>query len=205
MISNYRKRPPGKSTLLGLRYANWVSLESVDGRRLSLVAVHVAPPFRDEQGNAGRLLRPSVRRLSRLVQDLSSHGPVLVGGDFNVNYRTARYPRDLLNQARLRPTYDLMGNYFPTGDHHGGTIDYVFVRAKSQLQVDWHRPVELNSDHDAVVAGLSWTTDPPEAETTTVRSQPDGTDEERRPLPRHCASTSRVPRPVRPSGSRPGG
>ena len=72
-----------------------------------------------------------------------------------------------------------MGSYFPTGDHHGGTIDYVFVRSKGKLEADWHRPVELNSDHDAVVAGLSWTTDPPQPETTIVRSQPDGTDEER--------------------------
>jgi endonuclease/exonuclease/phosphatase family metal-dependent hydrolase len=179
LISNYTKRPPGKKTLLGLRHANWVTLESADGRRLSLVSVHVSPPFRDDRGRWIDLLRPSVRRLSGLVQELSSRGPVLVGGDFNVNYRSGRYPRDLFNEARLRPTYDLLGNYFPTGDHHGATIDYVFLRPKNQLQVDWHRPVELNSDHDAVVAGLSWTTEPPQPATTVVRSQPDGTDEER--------------------------
>ena len=157
MMSNYQKKPPGKTTLLGLRYANWVSLESIDGRQLSLVSAHVAPPFRDDRGNWIDLLRPSVRRVNLLVQELSSHGPVLVGGDFNVNYTSGRYPRDLLAEARLRPTYDLLGTRFPTGDHHGATIDYVFVRGKGQLQVDWHRPVELNSDHDAVVAGLSWT------------------------------------------------
>ena len=194
-ISNYTKRPPGKKTLLGLRYANWVSLESVDGRRLSLVAVHVAPPFRDEQRKVVDLLRPSVRRLSTLVQQLKSFGPVLAGGDFNVNYRSGRYPQDLLTEARLKPTYDLMGGYFPTGDHHGGTIDYVFLRPKGQLQVDWHRPVELNSDHDAVVAGLSWTTDAPQSEVTTVvRSRPDGTEEERlavgTALREHLASTA---------------
>jgi endonuclease/exonuclease/phosphatase (EEP) superfamily protein YafD len=194
-ISNYTKRPPGKQTLLGLRYANWVSLESVDGRRLSLVAVHVAPPFKDDQGKVVDLLRPSVRRLSTLVEQLNSFGPVLAGGDFNVNYRSGRYPRDLLTEARLKPTYDLLGGYFPTGDHHGGTIDYVFLRPKGQLQVDWHRPVELNSDHDAVVAGLSWTTDPPQSEVTTVvRSRPDGTEEERlavaTALREHLASTA---------------
>ncbi|MGH3334619.1 MAG: endonuclease/exonuclease/phosphatase family protein [Nocardioides sp.] len=195
LISNYRKKPPGKQTLLGLRYANWVSLKSVDGRRLSIVAVHVAPRFRDEQGDWVDLLRPSVRRLSLLVQELSSRGPVLVGGDFNVPYNGPRYPRDLLTQARLRPTYDLLGTSFPTGDHHGGTIDYVFVRSKGKLEADWHRPVELNSDHDAVVAGLSWTTEAPNPEvTTTLRSQPDGTAEERRAVARaltqHLASTA---------------
>ena len=179
-ISNYTKKPPGKTTLLGLRYANWVTLESVDGRRLNLVATHVAPPFRNDRGRTVDLLRPSVRRLTGLLEQL--RGPVLVGGDFNVNYVSGRYPRELFDQARLKPTYDLMGRHFPTGDHHGGTIDYVFVRGTRQLQVDWHRPVELNSDHDAVVAGLSWTTEAPAPEpgtSTVVRNRPDGTTEER--------------------------
>ena len=191
LISNYRKKPRGKRTLLGLRYANWVSLESEDGRRLSLVATHMAPRFRDQDGKLIDLLRPSVRRLGVLVEDLSSHGPVLVGGDFNAPYNKPRYPRDLLTEAHLRPTYDLLGTSFPTGDHHGATIDYVFVRAKGQLEADWHRPVELNSDHDAVVAGFSWTQPPA---TTVVRSQPDGTTEERNAvgevLRQHLARTS---------------
>jgi endonuclease/exonuclease/phosphatase (EEP) superfamily protein YafD len=193
-ISNYTKKPPGRTTLLGLRYANWVSLESIDGRRLSLVSTHVSPPFRDGQGNWIDLLRPSVRRVGLLVQELASHGPVLVGGDFNANYGSARYPRDLLTDARMHPTYDMLGTSFPTGDHHGATIDYLFVRGTGQLQADWHRPVELNSDHDAVVAGLSWTTEPPQPVTTTVSNQPDGTAQERRAVVRvvrrHLAETA---------------
>lgn len=193
-ISNYTKRPPGKQTLLGLRYANWVKLESVDGRRLSVVSTHVAPPFTDDQGNRIDLVRPSVRRLSLLVDQLKGYGPVLVGGDFNAPYNSARYPRDLLTEAGLKPTYDLLGTSFPTGDHHGGTIDYLFLRGKGQLQADWHRPVELNSDHDAVVAGFSWTTEAPRPEvTTTVKNQPDGTTAERRAVARelrlHLAQT----------------
>ena len=193
-ISNYPTKPPGKSTLLGLRYANWVSLESVDGRRLSIVSTHVSPSFKDAHGNWVDLLRPSVRRIGSLVEDLSRQGPVLVGGDYNVNYVSGRYPRDLLDRAKMRPTYDLLGTHFPTGDHHGGTIDYVFVRGKGKLQVDWHRPVELNSDHDAVVSGLSWTTPPPEPPDTVVSNQPDGTAPERtavlRTLRQHLADTT---------------
>jgi endonuclease/exonuclease/phosphatase (EEP) superfamily protein YafD len=184
-ISYYPTRPPGKHTYLGIRYANWVSLESPDGRRLSVVSVHVAPPFNDENGDRVDLLRPTVRKVSRLVDELKGFGPVLIGGDFNVPYNSARYPRDLLTAARMRPTYDLLGTSFPTGDHHGATIDYVFVRGKGQLEADWHRPVELNSDHDAVVAGLSWTTEAPQSEvTTTVKNQPDGTTAERRAVAR---------------------
>jgi endonuclease/exonuclease/phosphatase (EEP) superfamily protein YafD len=178
-ISDYPTRPPGKNTYLGRRYASWVSLESIDGRRLSVVSAHIAPMFKDDKGRWVDLLRPSVRRINRLVGTLSSHGPVLVGGDFNVHYRSGRYPRDLLTEGRLRPTYDLLGTYFPTGDHHGATIDYVFVRAQGQLRADWHRKVELNSDHDAVVAGLSWATEAPDP-VIVVRSQPDGTSAERR-------------------------
>ena len=193
-ISNYPTKPPGKSTLLGLRYANWVSLESVDGRRLSIVSTHVAPMFKDAHGDWVDLLRPSVRRIGSLVEDLSRHGPVLIGGDYNVSYVSGRYPRDLLDAAKMRPTYDLLGTHFPTGDHHGGTIDYVFVRGKGKLQVDWHRPVELNSDHDAVVAGLSWTTPAPEPADTVVTNQPDGTAQQRtavlRTLRQHLADTS---------------
>jgi endonuclease/exonuclease/phosphatase (EEP) superfamily protein YafD len=192
-ISNYTKKPPGKSTLLGLRYANWVKLESIDGRQLSLVSTHVSPPFRDNQGRWVDLLRPSVRRVGGLVQDLASYGPVLVGGDFNVNYHSGRYPGDLLTDARLRPTYDMLGTYFPTGDHQNGTIDYVFARGKGQLQADWHRPVELNSDHDAVVAGLSWSTAAPDP-VTVVRNRPGGTVQQRRAvghaLRQHIAGTA---------------
>lgn len=194
-ISYYPTRPPGKRTYLGIRYANYVSLESPEGRHLSVVSVHVAPPFKDDNGNLVDLLRPTVRKVSRLVGELSSFGPVLVGGDFNVPYNGPRYPRDLLTEARLRPTYDLLGTSFPTGDHHDATIDYVFVRGKGQLQADWHRPVELNSDHDAVVAGLSWTTEAPQPEvTTTVQNKPSGTAEERRAVARelrhHLAQTA---------------
>jgi endonuclease/exonuclease/phosphatase family metal-dependent hydrolase len=195
LISGYRKKPPGKTTLLGLRYANWVTLESVDGRRLNLVSTHVAPPFRNARGRTVDLLRPSVRRLTGLLEQL--RGPVLVGGDFNVPYVSVRYPRVLLDEARLKPTYDLMGTSFPTGDHHDATIDYIFVRGQRQLQVDWHRPVELNSDHDAVVAGLSWKSEAPlpePVETTVVRSRPGGTADERlavgRVLRQHLAGTA---------------
>jgi endonuclease/exonuclease/phosphatase (EEP) superfamily protein YafD len=182
-ISNYRKRPPGKKTRLGLRHANWVTLQSVDGRVLSVVSAHISPTFKDGSGKLVDLLKPSVRRLNRLVEQLGSHGPVLVGGDFNVHYKSGRYPRQLFNSSGLQPTYDLMGNYFPTGDHGGHTIDYLFLRGADQLQVDDHYPVELRSDHDAVVAGLSWTADPVST-TEVVTNDPAGT----RPLQRAVAN-----------------
>lgn len=174
-ISDYRQVPEGRSIKLGLRYANWVTLESPDGRRVSVVAVHIAP--RDD--DMPDLLRPSVRRLVGLVERLAPQGPVLVGGDFNVHYRSGRYPRDLLDPAGLVPTYDTLGTYFPTGDHHGATIDYVFNRGAKLLQANQHRPVELNSDHDAVVTDLSWLVDAP-GDTQRLMSDPTGGDEARR-------------------------
>lgn len=168
-ISDYRKVPRGRNIRLGLRYANWVTLQAKDGRRLSVVAAHVPPLVRDMPD----LLRPTVRRIGALVTELAPSGPVLVGGDFNVHYTSGRYPRDLLDAAQMVPTYDTLGNHFPTGDHHGATIDYVFNRGGGVLTADRHSKFELNSDHDGVQAGFSWLVDAP-SDTAQVVSDPRG-------------------------------
>lgn len=167
-ISNWRGKPPGRNIELGRRFANWVTLTSAEGRTLSVVSVHVAPVTRGMPD----LRRRSVRKLGELVATLGPRGPVLVGGDFNVHYKSGIYPRDLLSEASLVPTYDMLGTFFPTGDHQGATIDYVFNRGTDRLFADTHRPMELNSDHDAVIADLSWQVDAP-AETQTLTSDPD--------------------------------
>jgi endonuclease/exonuclease/phosphatase family metal-dependent hydrolase len=183
-ISNYRKKPPGRRIRLGLRFANWVTLQSADGRQLSVVSVHVAPKDR----NMPDLLRPSVRRVSRLVGTLAPRGPVLVGGDFNVHYKSGRYPRDLLDPAGLVPTYDTIGTYFATGDHGGYTIDYVFNRGSDVLAGAEHYPMELHSDHDAIVAGLDWLVDAP-SQTVRLVSDPRGDAEARRRALRSLVGT----------------
>jgi hypothetical protein len=142
-----------------------------------VVAVHVAPIDK----NMPDLLRRSVRRIGGLVEQLAPAGPVLVGGDFNVHYKSGRYPRDLLDAAQLVPTYDSLASTFPggTGDHGGYTIDYVFNRGGGELAVEQHRAAELNSDHDMVVAGLDWLVDAP-ADTQRVTSDPGGDKEAQR-------------------------
>jgi hypothetical protein len=168
-ISDWRGKPPGREVELGRRYANWVTLQGIDGRVLSVVSIHVAPVVRGMPD----LLVHSVNRLGQLVDQLAPTGPVLVGGDFNVHYKSGRYPRDILTAHELVPTYDVMGSYFPTGDHHDATIDYVFDRGVDTLLPDSQYPVELRSDHDAVVAGLSWATDVP-SDTQVVTNDPRG-------------------------------
>ena len=174
-ISNYRKVPRGRNIRLGLRFANWVTLRSPEGQQLSVVAAHVPPLARDMPD----LLRPSVRRIGELVDQLAPSGPVLVGGDFNVHYTSGRYPRDLFDAAHMVPTYDTLGGYFPTGDHRGATIDYIFNRGEGILGADQHSKFELNSDHDGVMAGFSWKVDPPAA-TEEVVSDPTGDQESQR-------------------------
>lgn len=177
-VSNYRDIPPGRNIRLGLRFANWVTLQSADGRTISVVAAHVAPLDR----NMPDLLRPSVRKIGALVEELAPAGPVLVGGDFNVHYRSGRYPRDLLTDAGMVPTFDTLGNHFATGDHQGATIDYLFNRGADVIGATQHKAVELNSDHDAVVGGFDWTADSPE-ETQRLSSDPaGGADEKRRAI-----------------------
>lgn len=174
-VSNYREIPPGRNIRLGLRFANWVTLQGTDGRVLSVVAAHVAPL----DNNMPDLLRPSVRRIGALVKELAPAGPVIVGGDFNVHYRSGRYPRDLLTDARMVPTYDTLGGWFATGDHQGATIDYLFNRGADVLGATQHQAVELNSDHDAVVAGFDWLVDSPE-ETQRLASDPTGDASDKR-------------------------
>lgn len=170
-ISKWRGVPPGKKIELGRRAANWVTLQGVDGRTVSVVSAHVAPPTKGMPD----LLRRSVRNLTVLVDQLALRGPVVVGGDFNVHYTSGRYPRDLLTAAGLVPTYDTLANHFGTGDKYGHTIDYVFVRNGATTTPVAHRPAELRSDHDAVVADLGWTVDAP-ASVTSVVSDPSATD-----------------------------
>ncbi|GAA0981432.1 hypothetical protein ENKNEFLB_03280 [Nocardioides aquaticus] len=169
-VSSYGKKPPGRTTLLGMRFASWVTLRStIDDRVLSVISMHAAPKVRGMPD----LRRTAVRNLGTLVRELAPRGPVLVGGDFNVGARSTSYPADLLGAAQLRSTFERLQSWFGTGDHGGNTIDYLFVRDAGQLEADVHFPVELNSDHDAVVAGLSWTTKAPGA-TVEVRNDPGG-------------------------------
>ncbi|GAB2444572.1 hypothetical protein GCM10027062_25650 [Nocardioides hungaricus] len=182
-ISNWRGRPPGKEVELGRRTANWVTLQGVDGRVVNVVSVHVAPPTRGMPD----LLRRSVTTLNALVERLAATGPVLVGGDFNVHYKSGRYPRDLLAQSQLVSTFDQLGSYFPTGDYFGNTIDYLFSRGEDQLVATSQYPVELRSDHDAVVGEFTWTVDPP-ATISAVRNKPAGTKSERRAAVRALTS-----------------
>lgn len=185
-MSSWDEKPPGRQTLLGMRFANWVTLRStVDARTLSVVSMHAAPKVRGMPD----LRRPAVRNLGTLVGELAPRGPVLVGGDFNVGARSADYPADLLGAAELESTFERLRTWFATGDHGGYTIDFVFVRDEDQIEADVHFPVELNSDHDAVVAGLSWSTEAPgtpgaPGPTTEVSNDPRGDVRERRAVAR---------------------
>lgn len=184
MLSNWRGVPKGKQVELGRRFANWVTLTSTEGRIVSVVSVHLAPETRGMPD----LRRPGVSRLVTLVDSLAAKGPVLVGGDFNFHYGAAAYPADLLALGKLEPTFATLGSVFPTGDKRGATIDYVFNRGEEQLTATGHYPVELHSDHDAVVADMAWTVDLP---VTTVRivSNPHGTPAERRAAARELRRT----------------
>ena len=168
-VSNYRGKPPGRNIELGRRFANWVTLTAADGRTISVVSAHVAPVTRGMPD----LRRRSVKRIGELVATLSPRGPVFVGGDFNVHYKSLAYPRDLLDAASMVPTYDMLGTWFPTGDHQGATIDYLFARGAEQTWAAGHTAEEVNSDHNLVIGGFSWLTDAP-AETWTVTNDPAG-------------------------------
>lgn len=147
---------PGKTasqtTELGLRYANWATLRSVDGcQTLSVVAYHVAP----RTAPIGDLLMPSVYKLGGLATQLAADGPVLMAGDLNRHVGDRTYPRAALAAYQLKSTWDLAGKALPTHDPRNATIDYIFVRNAAQFAVTRQLTRELYSDHDAVVTNLA--------------------------------------------------
>lgn len=150
LVSNRPGVAPGQKVPWGIRYANWVTLENSLGQVVSVISAHTAPKNSITDG----LLLPSVRRIGALAAQLGQWGPVLVGGDFNVGYHSAEYPRDLLTSVGLTPTYDVLGSAPPTGDHYGATIDYVFLHTASQFTVGDQFTHELYSDHDLLGADL---------------------------------------------------
>lgn len=154
MLSNRHGRTKWQKYDWGIRYANWVTLESSAGQVVSVIAAHLAPKTKITDG----LLEPSLRRLGALATQLNAQGPVMIGGDFNVNYKAvAEYPRDLIDSLGLVPTYDVLGSALPTGDYRNSTIDYVFLRSASQFQVQDQSVTDLNSDHRLLVADVALT------------------------------------------------
>lgn len=156
-ISNVRGKYDWQAREWGIRYANWATLTNADGRVVSVISVHIAP---DATEFTAGILEPSLRRLGALADILDDQGPVMVAGDLNVNYReTAKYPRALMSELDLTPTYDVLKTSLPTGDQKGATIDYVLLRSASRYSVKQHYTRELNSDHDLLVADAAVLTD----------------------------------------------
>ena len=157
-ITNRWGKTKKQSVHWGVRYANWVTLQGVDGRVVSVIATHLAPKSEITAG----LTPIGVNNLGNLVDSLRPAGPVLIGGDFNFHYANPNeYPRDLLAARGLTPVYDVLGRYLPTGDHYGATIDYVFLSDTAQVATNELYTSELNSDHDAVTVDLTLTGAPP--------------------------------------------
>ena len=150
----YKKgRLPWQKVHWGIRYANWVTLQGIDGHVISVISAHLPPENEITEG----LQIEGLHRIGALANTLSAAGPVLMAGDMNFHYGPLQYPRELLASYGFTSTYDVLGSSFPTGDHRGATIDYVFLRDTAQLSVTAQYNQELYSDHDAVTADLTFT------------------------------------------------
>jgi len=128
-VSYKEGKLPGQKVEWGIRYANWVTLQGVDGHVISVISAHLAPESEITMG----LQDVGVTNLGILANQLAASGPVLMAGDMNFHYGPLQYPRELLASYGFTSTYDVTGTHFPTGDHRGATIDYVFMKAASQF------------------------------------------------------------------------
>lgn len=178
--------PKGRHFKLGMRYANWVTLTSPLGQTISVVSVHFTPPIKEW----GDQLPRELRNLDRITSQLAAAGPVLVGGDLNVNYASAKeYPRRLLASYNLVPTYDVLGGRLATGDYRGATIDYTFVSQSTTqptLQPMSQWTAELRSDHKALFSDWQFigSADPQISDVSyrpsSLRNDPNGGKSDRR-------------------------
>ncbi len=151
-ISNVPGKTATQKVEWGIRYANWVTVQSSAGQVVSVISTHFAPKSKFTNG----LTVPSLRRLGALAATLNQRGPVLIGGDLNVNYRSAiEYPRAEMAAQGLTPTYDVMGQSLPTGDYKGATIDYLLLRSAAQFTVQRQWITELKSDHKMLAADVA--------------------------------------------------
>jgi hypothetical protein len=150
-ISSKRGKPADQRLHWGIRYANWVTLENrATGRKISVVAVHFAPKSK----YYGDLVRPSARALNVLVKALAGRGPVMVGGDLNVQYEGSRYPSDIFAAQHLTPSYDVT-QQTPVTHGRASTIDYVLARGIARFATGNQRAFGLESDHHAVRVDFS--------------------------------------------------
>jgi endonuclease/exonuclease/phosphatase family metal-dependent hydrolase len=159
VVSDKGGKLPGQKVEWGIRFANWVTLQGIDGHVISVISAHLAPDSEITHG----LQEVGINNLGVLANQLAASGPVLMAGDMNFHYNGAiQYPRTLLTSYGFTPTYDVTGTHFPTGDHRGATIDYIFLKTAAQFTVLGQYNQELYSDHDAVTADLAFTDAPVE-------------------------------------------
>lgn len=170
----------GQRGLVGVRYANWVTLVNPDGLTVSVIAAHIAP----NSGATASLLVPSLKKLNKTALALRESGPVILAGDFNMGYYSDRYQPQYLAGAGLKSTFDMMGRSFPT-HRRGGAIDYVFLSPVDNFYLEDTYPVLMKSDHRMVVAklhllGAAQGDPPPTFDAGTVSSDPRGSKERQR-------------------------
>lgn len=154
VISNKHGVPKGHRVEVGMRYANWATFTNGAGRVVSVVATHYAPPI----SSWPNLAPVETKRLGKLMDWLSQRGPVIAGGDLNKSYGSRAFPRRVMNQHHVVPTYDVLGApKGGTGDHHSYTIDYTLMRQRAHADKPVHQyTMSQNSDHKAVVTDFHY-------------------------------------------------
>ncbi len=135
----------------GVRYANWATLRSnIDGRVISVVAVHFAPITAYTPG----ITVPSYQRLAALARTLGASGPVMMSGDVNVNFNSGAYPRADIAALGLVNVFDLFGTAPATHDS-GAVIDHAYLyQGDPLLPVTNVTTTGLFSDHHMLTVDL---------------------------------------------------
>src|SRR5215207_7625188 len=89
VVSDKGGKLPGQKVEWGIRYANWVTLQGIDGHVVSVISAHLAPENEITEG----LQEVGINNLGVLANELAAYGPVLMAGDMNFHYGPLQYPR----------------------------------------------------------------------------------------------------------------
>ena len=90
-------RLPGQKVHWGIRYANWVVLQGIDGHVISVISAHLPPENEITEG----LQTVGLNNLGALANELAAYGPVLMAGDMNFHYGPAAVPADAARVLRV--------------------------------------------------------------------------------------------------------
>lgn len=170
------KDSTGKNAKVSPKYITWVRLkDKATGHSFYVFNTHTVASIEmggEPNNNTERLklydktMNALVKRINKLKGANNNSQPIIILGDFNVDYRkdavhqTARLPYSKLGKVKVHSTYERLGNITTNSSavtHGDRIIDYIFTLDHDRMTVDreYIDSAQYGSDHRPVSATLT--------------------------------------------------